>query len=214
MSPCPLPSKAQKGSGTKCLSYATCTGSSEFKHSEPFETLCLQRTMIKLGSLLVLGFGEAGANIVSQNMSGSHTAGVNAMIAGTRVDCIIGYTRIQDFSIFTEVLQGQVMTFVNQVPAGTTSYGLGSSKGTIVRKCATSAYQATLFAPNVGLAHACRCTDAGASGRIACQCVVSLSDIVWRTFRKCACRAFSFVRACGCRSLMHVPGGGDRPWTS
>jgi len=70
---------------------------------------------VKLGSLLALGFGEAGSSIIEHNMSGVDSAGVDAMIAGTRVECIIGATRIQDFSIATEVLQAKVMTFVNQI---------------------------------------------------------------------------------------------------
>lgn len=78
------------------------------------ETVILEKTIIKLGWLLSLVFGEAGANIVSQNMSGS-SAGVNAMVAGSRVDAIIGHARIRNFSTATEVLQGKVMTFVNQV---------------------------------------------------------------------------------------------------
>lgn len=79
------------------------------------ETAILEKTIIKLGSLLALGFGEAGANIVSQNMSGADSAGVNAMIEGSRVECIVGMARIRNFSVYTEVLQGKVMTFVNQI---------------------------------------------------------------------------------------------------
>lgn len=79
------------------------------------ETVILEKTIIKLGSLLALGFGEAGANIIGQNMSGSDTAGVNAMIPGTHVDCVIGVARVRDFSTATEVLQAKIMTFVNQV---------------------------------------------------------------------------------------------------
>jgi class 3 adenylate cyclase len=79
------------------------------------ETAILERTIIKLGSLLALGFGEAGAGIVSNNMRGLDSAGVDAMIPGVRVDCIIGMARIRDFSLATEVLQGKVMTFVNQI---------------------------------------------------------------------------------------------------
>jgi class 3 adenylate cyclase len=85
--------------------------------TEMFETVILEKTIIKLGWLLSLVFGEAGAGIVSHNMGSgcSETAGVNAMIAGKRVECIIGHARIRDFSTATEVLQGKVMTFVNQV---------------------------------------------------------------------------------------------------
>jgi len=83
--------------------------------SELMETVILEKTIIKLGSLLALGFGEAGANIVSSNMKGSSSAGVNAMVDGHRVDCIVGVARILNFSTATEVLQGKVMTFVNQI---------------------------------------------------------------------------------------------------
>mmetsp|Transcript_25175 Transcript_25175/g.72546 ORF Transcript_25175/g.72546 Transcript_25175/m.72546 type:complete len:938 (+) Transcript_25175:134-2947(+) len=88
-------------------------------HAQPemLETVILEKTIIKLGSLLALGFGEAGTNIVSSNMSGAGaaTSGVNAMIEGSRVDCVVGNLRIRNFSIATEVLQAKVMTFVNQV---------------------------------------------------------------------------------------------------
>mmetsp|Transcript_83174 Transcript_83174/g.193202 ORF Transcript_83174/g.193202 Transcript_83174/m.193202 type:complete len:950 (-) Transcript_83174:163-3012(-) len=82
--------------------------------SELMETVILEKTIIKLGSLLALGFGEAGANIVSQNMKGT-TSGVNAMLEGRRVDCIVGNARIRNFSTATEVLQEKVMQFVNQI---------------------------------------------------------------------------------------------------
>ncbi|CAK9087016.1 unnamed protein product [Durusdinium trenchii] len=81
----------------------------------PMETVILEKTIIKLGSLLALGFGEAGANIISHNMKGSDSAGVNAILPGLRVDCVIGLCRVQDFSTATEVLQGRIMTFVNQI---------------------------------------------------------------------------------------------------
>eukprot|EP00929_Paragymnodinium_shiwhaense_P098030 TRINITY_DN5958_c0_g3_i1.p1 TRINITY_DN5958_c0_g3~~TRINITY_DN5958_c0_g3_i1.p1 ORF type:complete len:1079 (-),score=285.38 TRINITY_DN5958_c0_g3_i1:58-3294(-) len=79
---------------------------------EILETAVLERTIIKLGSLLALGFGQAGAHIVSSNMKSSS---LNAMTGGNRVHCIIGLTRIGDFGIFNVVLQGRVMTFVNQI---------------------------------------------------------------------------------------------------
>jgi class 3 adenylate cyclase len=85
---------------------------------ELMETVILDKTIIKLGTLLALGFGEAGANIVSHTMggsTGSNSVMVDAMVAGSRVDCIVGLVRIRDFSVATEVLQGKVMTFVNQV---------------------------------------------------------------------------------------------------
>merc|ERR1719499_801578 len=75
----------------------------------------LEKTIIKLGSLLALGFGQAGAQIIEHNMRGVDTACVDAMVEGTRVECIVGATRIRNFSTATEVLQAKVMTFVNQI---------------------------------------------------------------------------------------------------
>jgi len=83
--------------------------------NELMETVILEKTIIKLGSLLALGFGEAGSHIIAHNMRGVDSACVNAMVEGTRVECIIGATRIRDFSIATEVLQANVMTFVNRI---------------------------------------------------------------------------------------------------
>mmetsp|Transcript_9285 Transcript_9285/g.21797 ORF Transcript_9285/g.21797 Transcript_9285/m.21797 type:complete len:978 (+) Transcript_9285:158-3091(+) len=85
------------------------------RNDEPLETLILEKTIIKLGSLLALGFGEAGANIIKQNITGSDTVVINAMIPGTIVNCIIGVCRVRDFSIATEVLQSKINAFVNLI---------------------------------------------------------------------------------------------------
>eukprot|EP00746_Dinoflagellata_sp_MGD_P079291 gnl/MRDRNA2_/MRDRNA2_31686_c0_seq1.p1 gnl/MRDRNA2_/MRDRNA2_31686_c0~~gnl/MRDRNA2_/MRDRNA2_31686_c0_seq1.p1 ORF type:complete len:702 (+),score=116.22 gnl/MRDRNA2_/MRDRNA2_31686_c0_seq1:145-2250(+) len=82
---------------------------------EPMETVVLEKTIIKLGGLLALGFGEAGAEIIGQNMKGSDTVGVNAMIPGHKVEAIFGFTDIRNFTYVTEILQDQVMLFVNLV---------------------------------------------------------------------------------------------------
>jgi len=82
---------------------------------EIMETVILEKTIIKLGSLLALGFGEAGANIIAHNLRGAESANVVVMVEGTRVECIIGAARIRDFGIATEVLQADVMAFVNQI---------------------------------------------------------------------------------------------------
>eukprot|EP00929_Paragymnodinium_shiwhaense_P002445 TRINITY_DN102704_c0_g1_i1.p1 TRINITY_DN102704_c0_g1~~TRINITY_DN102704_c0_g1_i1.p1 ORF type:complete len:1045 (+),score=297.93 TRINITY_DN102704_c0_g1_i1:291-3425(+) len=87
----------------------------EAEHHDLLETAILESTIIRLGSLLALGFGQAGCSIVSANMAGANSSGVNAMIPGSRVDAFIGYSRVMSFSVFTEVLQIKVMTFVNQI---------------------------------------------------------------------------------------------------
>merc|ERR550514_1682042 len=79
------------------------------------ETVILEKTIIKLGGLLALGFGEAGAEIIGQNLSGKDTAGVNAMIPGQKVEAIFGFCDIRNFTDATEVLQDKVMMFVNRI---------------------------------------------------------------------------------------------------
>eukprot|EP00927_Polykrikos_kofoidii_P045500 TRINITY_DN3951_c0_g1_i1.p1 TRINITY_DN3951_c0_g1~~TRINITY_DN3951_c0_g1_i1.p1 ORF type:complete len:949 (-),score=156.80 TRINITY_DN3951_c0_g1_i1:655-3501(-) len=91
-----------------------CTASNT-KRPQPSETAVLEKTIMKLGTLLALGFGEAGMNVISHNMQGQDSACIDAMVAGQTVDCMIGLARMGDFGTFTEVLQTRVMTFVNQV---------------------------------------------------------------------------------------------------
>eukprot|EP00927_Polykrikos_kofoidii_P002838 TRINITY_DN11134_c0_g2_i1.p1 TRINITY_DN11134_c0_g2~~TRINITY_DN11134_c0_g2_i1.p1 ORF type:complete len:1011 (-),score=184.11 TRINITY_DN11134_c0_g2_i1:105-3137(-) len=85
------------------------------KVKEPMETVILEKTIIKLGGLLALAFGEAGAEIIGQNMKGGASAGVNAMVPGSKVDAIIGFCNIRNFADATEVLKESVMVFVNLV---------------------------------------------------------------------------------------------------
>eukprot|EP00929_Paragymnodinium_shiwhaense_P022827 TRINITY_DN14467_c0_g1_i1.p1 TRINITY_DN14467_c0_g1~~TRINITY_DN14467_c0_g1_i1.p1 ORF type:complete len:983 (-),score=183.02 TRINITY_DN14467_c0_g1_i1:298-3246(-) len=82
---------------------------------EPMETVILEKTIIKLGSLLALGFGEAGAQIIGENIGGVDSAMVDPLVPGRPVDCIMGIICISDFETVTEVLQGKVVAFVNQV---------------------------------------------------------------------------------------------------
>lgn len=85
------------------------------KKKEPMETVMLERTIIKLGALLALGFGEAGAEIVGQNMASNAFAFVNPALPGAKVEAIIGLCKIRNFLEATEVLKEKVMLFVNQV---------------------------------------------------------------------------------------------------
>lgn len=87
------------------------------KVREPMETVMLEKTIIKLGGLLALGFGEAGAEIIGYNMQGQGggSAGVNAMVPGQKVEAIIGFCTIRHFALAVEVLKERAMLFVNQV---------------------------------------------------------------------------------------------------
>jgi len=85
------------------------------KKKEPMETVILEKTIIKLGGLLALGFGEAGAEIIGHNMKTGQSAGVDAMVSGIRVDAIVGFATIYNFLLVNQVLKEKIMIFVNQV---------------------------------------------------------------------------------------------------
>merc|ERR1719487_3170674 len=79
------------------------------------ETQILERTILKIGKLLALGFGEAGATIIGQNMKGSDSSSINPMIPGRKMEAIFGFCDIRNFTDTTEILQDGVMNFVNQI---------------------------------------------------------------------------------------------------
>mmetsp|Transcript_76970 Transcript_76970/g.120298 ORF Transcript_76970/g.120298 Transcript_76970/m.120298 type:complete len:963 (+) Transcript_76970:85-2973(+) len=97
--------------------YRLCPSRKKVHVPEPMETQVLERTIIKIGSLLALGFGEAGAQIIGQNMKDNDSAAVMGMIPGRKVEAIYAFCDIQDFVDATEVLQDEVMVFVNRIAA-------------------------------------------------------------------------------------------------
>eukprot|EP00392_Amoebophrya_sp_AT5.2_P002353 g2358.t1 len=84
------------------------------KIQEPMETVILESTLIKLGGLLAVGFGVAGAEIIGQNLSGD-SSGVNAMVPGVKIEAIFGFCNIYHFSDATDILQDRIMIYVNQI---------------------------------------------------------------------------------------------------
>lgn len=78
-----------------------------------YETQILERTIIKIGALLALGFGEAGSEIIAKNMEKSGE--VDPLIPGKKMMAIFGFCDIRNFTDATEVLQEEVMVFVNEI---------------------------------------------------------------------------------------------------
>ena len=75
--------------------------------------MMLEQTIVKVGALLALGFGEAGVKIISDNMG--HNGDVDPMIPGNRVVAIFGFCDIRQFTDATEILQESIMSFVNEI---------------------------------------------------------------------------------------------------
>ncbi|KAL7552266.1 hypothetical protein ACHAWF_015498 [Thalassiosira exigua] len=81
-----------------------------------YETHVVQLAIEKITALLRIGFGVAGAEIISSNMAveGSGTC-FNPMIPGKRVYALFGFCDILSFDLCTEKLEDEIMTFVNSV---------------------------------------------------------------------------------------------------
>jgi class 3 adenylate cyclase len=62
---------------------------------------------------LALGFGEAGSQIIAQNISSGGS--VNPILPGQKIIAIFGFCDIRNFTDATEVLQEGVMVFVNEI---------------------------------------------------------------------------------------------------
>lgn len=74
----------------------------------------IDKSLMKIAQLLALGFGEAGANILVQNLQ--HTPVVTSNIIETQGERVVGiyaFCDIRNFTDATEVLQTKVMSFVN-----------------------------------------------------------------------------------------------------
>lgn len=69
--------------------------------------------IIKTGALLAIGFGEAGSNIIAENMT--KCGAVNPLVQGKKITAIFGFCDIRCFTNITEVLQERVMIFVNEI---------------------------------------------------------------------------------------------------
>ncbi|KDO25021.1 hypothetical protein SPRG_09751 [Saprolegnia parasitica CBS 223.65] len=76
------------------------------------EILLLQNTLAKIASLIQIGFGEAGAEILSGNML---EGDLNPMAEGKKVYAIFGFCSIRDFADATEKLKEEIMTFTNLI---------------------------------------------------------------------------------------------------
>ena len=68
----------------------------------------LEQTILKIGGLLQIGFGEAGAQIIGKNMT-SEDDHLNIMLPGRRMMVLFGYCQIREFIDTTDCLLEEVM---------------------------------------------------------------------------------------------------------
>ena len=82
---------------------------------EGLETTVLLTTITKIGALMRVGFGEAGASVIARNLAESSGGRLNLMGAGTMIRSIFGFCDVRQFTDATECLQEEVMLFVNRI---------------------------------------------------------------------------------------------------
>jgi class 3 adenylate cyclase len=82
---------------------------------EGMETTTLLSTITKIGSLMRVGFGEAGAGVIARNLAESAGGKLNLMSSGQLINSIFGFCDVRQFTDTTECLQEEVMLFVNRI---------------------------------------------------------------------------------------------------
>lgn len=79
------------------------------------ETTVLLATITKIGALMRVGFGEAGATVIAKNLDDSSGGRLNLIGAGVMISSIFGFCDVRQFTDTTECLQEEVMLFVNRI---------------------------------------------------------------------------------------------------
>ena len=83
--------------------------------SDSSETEMIEGAINKMATLLQIGFGTAGAEIIAKSLS--DIGELDPMVPGQRVHAIFGFCDVRDFTFATEGLQQDVMLFVNKIAA-------------------------------------------------------------------------------------------------
>lgn len=78
-----------------------------------YEPSVLEKVIMKIGALLAIGFGEAGSDIIAENMKNSGS--IDPMLPGVKVFAVFGFCDIRYFAEVTEILKKDIMVFVNGI---------------------------------------------------------------------------------------------------
>lgn len=97
-------------SGTSCARHSQISVTSK----TTLETKILENVIIKLGSLLAIGFGVAGSDTIRDVLDSSNVS-LDARLPGSKIEAIFGFCKINSFSEVTTVLKEKTMVFVNLV---------------------------------------------------------------------------------------------------
>ena len=83
------------------------------QHQAEYEIKVIQIAIVRISALLAIGFGEAGGEILRENISSQQ--GLNPMMAGLKKVAIFGFCDIRHFQDINVALQEKTMMFVNEI---------------------------------------------------------------------------------------------------
>ncbi|KAJ8609169.1 hypothetical protein CTAYLR_008409 [Chrysophaeum taylorii] len=88
-------------------------------HDPSDETYLLEQTLAKISGLLQVGFGVAGAEVISKSMSTDGGCGgdrgVNYMLPGKKITAVFGFAIIEDFTVTCSCLEEETCTYINTI---------------------------------------------------------------------------------------------------
>ena len=93
--------------------YEHSSNKKEDQYSVGYEIKIIQSAIIRISALIAINFGEAGGEILKENISSSE--GLNPMLKGKKIQAIFGFCFIHNFSEINEAFQEKTMIFVNQI---------------------------------------------------------------------------------------------------
>ncbi|KAJ1448565.1 hypothetical protein M885DRAFT_583406 [Pelagophyceae sp. CCMP2097] len=80
------------------------------------ETFLLEQTLAKISGLLRVGFGAAGAEVISKSMQVTAGGGaMNYMLPGKRITAVFGFAIIEDFTVTCGCLEAEICLYINTV---------------------------------------------------------------------------------------------------
>jgi class 3 adenylate cyclase len=82
------------------------------KHMNNYEVMIIKSALVKISALLAIGFGEAGGEIIQENLKSSE---FNPMIKGSKKVAIFGFCDIRKFAEINHILEEETLVFVNAI---------------------------------------------------------------------------------------------------
>lgn len=83
------------------------------KAEDEYEVKIIQSAIMKISALLAIGIGEAGTEIIKENLSNYND--LDPMVKGRKKNAIFGFCNIRGFPQVNEILQEDTMVFLNQI---------------------------------------------------------------------------------------------------